>query len=500
MLPHPDRQSVVFDLGSADFAALDRDDRTVFCQPRFHPPADVANMFRTFLFAVTVTSLLPRLLTAQDVAQRAGAATETDARAVTTGRPNIIVILADDQGWNDIGYHHSKIQTPNLDRLAAEGVRLDQHYVYATCSPTRVALLSGRYPSRYGVLAPLGEKTHMQGQDAHLPRGLQAVGYRTHLVGKWHIGETPPHRPLGYGFDTTYGYLRGQIDPYTHRYKQGDHVTWHRNDQFIDEQGHVTDLITEEAIRVIEQSGAEPFFLYVAHHAPHAPLNEPPSWIARYEKTFDDVWRRHFAAAITHLDNGIGRLVEALERSGKRRNTLILYSSDNGGQRDWPAPETEYNGRYAAHQSLGNNEPLRGWKGELYEGGIRVPAFVNWPGGLEGGRIISAPVHITDWAASLLTLAAAPVPEQLEGVDLWPLLRDSLERSASRTFYWRSPNQFAVRQDDWKLVTDRQRRKVELFNLAEDPYEQRNLAAEEPQRVERLSQLLDQYRAGDWSN
>ncbi len=458
-------------------------------------------MMRTLLAAVAALGLLPGLLLAQEAVPSLGTAIQA-VDAEPTKRPNIIVILADDQGWNDIGYHNPQLQTPHLDRLAAEGVRLEQYYVYATCSPTRVALLSGRYPSRYGVLAPLGETTHMPGAAAHLPRGLQAAGYQTHLVGKWHIGESSQHRPLGYGFDTTYGYLRGQIDPYTHRYKSGDHVTWHRNDQFIEEQGHVTDLITDEAIRVIESSDDTPFFLYVAHHAPHAPLNEPPSWIARYEETFEDVWRRHFAAAITHLDNGVGRLVDALERSGKRQNTLILYSSDNGGQRDWSAPATEYNGRYAAHRSLGNNEPLRGWKGELYEGGIRVPAFVNWPGVLDGGRIVAAPIHATDWAATLLTLAGAPLLDEhrLEGVNVWPLLRGSADPPVSRTLYWRSPNQFAVRDGDWKLITDRLQRKLELFHLAEDPYEQNDLATQQPQRVQTLVHLLEQYRAGDRPN
>jgi len=457
---------------------------------------------RFLLAATAFVSLFSGPLAAEDGVSAQGTGTANEILAAKTSgiRPNIIVILADDQGWNDIGYHNPNIQTPNLDRLAAEGVRLDQHYVYATCSPTRVALLSGRYPSRFGVLAPLGETTHMQGDDAHLPQLLRATGYRTHLAGKWHIGETPKHRPLGYGFDTTYGYLRGQIDPYTHRYKYGDHVTWHRNDEFIEEQGHVTDLITDEAIRVIEASGEAPFFLYVAHHAPHAPLNEPPRWIARYNDTLDDVWRRHFAAAITHMDSEIGRLVEALQRSGKRQNTLIVYSSDNGGQRQWPAPQAEYNGRYAAHTTLGNNEPLRGWKGDLYEGGIRVPALVNWPGMLGAGKIISSPIHISDWAPTLLARAGASADElQLDGIDVWPLLSEAAEQPASRTLYWRTPNRSAIRNGDWKLITDRGHESPELFDLAEDPYEQSDLAAQHPQRVQALIELLDEHRAGDWS-
>src|SRR5690606_8349398 len=200
---------------------------------------------------------------------------------------------------------------------------------------------------------------------------------------------------------TSYGYLRGQIDPYTHRYKFGDHVTWHRNDAFVEEDGHVTDLITDEAIRIIESSGDKPFFLYVAHHTPHYPLNEPPKWIAPYEEVFEDVWRQHYAGAISHMDYQIGRIIEALERTGKRNETLIIFSSDNGGQRSWSAPQREYNGRYAPHTTMGNNEPLRGWKTDLYEGGIRVPALVNWPGVVPSGEVVEAPLHIVDWASTL---------------------------------------------------------------------------------------------------
>jgi arylsulfatase A-like enzyme len=194
------------------------------------------------------------------------------------------------------------------------------------------------------VLGPLGSTTKMRGEDALLTHGLRKLGYRTHISGKWHIGETPEHRPLGYGFDTSYGYLRGQIDPYTHRYKFGDHVTWHRNDEFIEERGHVTDLITEEAIRIIESAGEKPFFLYVAHHSPHFPLNEPPKWIAPYEETIDDIWRRHFAAAVTHVDDGVGQIVQALERTGQRENTLIVFSSDNGGQQSGTRPRRSTTG------------------------------------------------------------------------------------------------------------------------------------------------------------
>jgi len=416
-------------------------------------------------------------------------------------RPNIVFILADDQGWADIGYQSPDTKTPNMDRLAAEGVRLNQHYAYPTCSPTRVALISGRFPSRYGVLAPLGSTTLMPGSAAHLPQQLRDLGYSTHISGKWHIGETPEHRPLRYGFTTTYGYLRGQIDPYTHRYKTGNHITWHRNDEFLEEDGHVTRLITEEAIRVIEESGNRPFFLYVPHHSPHYPLNESPEWIEPYEKTIKDPWRRHNAAAITHMDFQIGRLVEALERTGKRKNTLILYSSDNGGQRSWGAPVGEYNGRYAPHTTLGNNLPLRGWKTELYEGGIRVPAFANWPGVLPKGAVVDIPLHITDWAPTLLTLAGAKVRAEwkLDGADIWAVLKGERRDLGERSLYWRTPAGRAVRHGDWKLIHNRAPNTFELFHLGRDPYEKNDLAATNPEQVRALQAHLDRLGADDHS-
>ena len=167
-------------------------------------------------------------------------------------------------------------------------------------------------------------------------------------------------------------------------------------------------------------AGDEPFFLYVAHHSAHHPLNEPPQWIAPYEETINDVWRRHFAAAVTHLCDRVGRIVEALERKGLRENTLIVFSSDNGGQRRWGAPVKEYNGRYAAHTTLGNNQPLRGWKGELYEGGIRVPALVNWPDHIPAGRIFDSPTHVVDWLPTLIRAAGGDLTEAkaAEGIDL----------------------------------------------------------------------------------
>ncbi|MFP4193107.1 MAG: sulfatase-like hydrolase/transferase [Candidatus Hydrogenedentota bacterium] len=411
-------------------------------------------------------------------------------------KPNIVMILPDDIGWNDVGYHGSEIQTPNVDALAEGGATFEQHYVTPTCSPTRVGVLTGRQPAHFNVFGPLGSTTDVQPEDMRLPFGLQDLGYKTHIVGKWHIGDEPEYRPLNYGFETSYGYLRGQIDPYTHRYKFGDYLTWHRNDEFIEERGHVTDLITEEAVRLIEDAGDEPFFLVLCHHAPHFPCNEPPSWIEPYEDVFDDVWRQHFAAAVTHMDDGIGKVIDALDRTGKRENTLVIFSSDNGGQESWGAPETEYNGRYAAHTTLGDNTPLRGWKGQVYEGGIRVPAFVNWPGKIPGGSVIEPPTQMTDWAPTLIRLGGGePDPDwQLEGVDLWPLITGEETSVETRQLFWNHGNRlWALREGDWKLI-DHGSDQFELFNIAEDPYEERDLAGERPDEEDRLKAALDEWR------
>ena len=258
-------------------------------------------------------------------------------------------------------------------------------------------------------------------------------------------------------------------------------------------------MITNEAVRIIESAGDKPFFLYVAHHSPHYPLNEPPKWIAGYEDTIEDVWRRHFAAAVTHLDDGVGRIVAALEQAGLREKTLIVFSSDNGGQQNWGAPQKEYNGRYAAHTTLGNNQPLRGWKGDLYEGGIRVPAFVNWPGHVSKGRVFDSPTHVVDWLPTLLRAAGGNPGESeaAEGIDLWPALLGQSADLAQRAMYWKTPSASAIRQDDWKLIRFRRDGRNELFDLSDDPLEKNDLADKEPERVRELSSLLEQLAEED---
>ncbi len=242
-------------------------------------------------------------------------------------RPNILLIVADDTGWNDIGYHNPRISTPNIDKLCAGGVELDNFYVYPTCSPTRAALLTGRYASRFGISQPIAmnSKQVLPTDVTTLPGILREKGYTTAIAGKWHLGLRPESGPLQYGFDYSYGFLHGQIDQLTHRYKNGDR-SWHRMDKFVDEEGHATDLITNEAIEYIKSSGdmANPFFVYVAYSVPHYPVQESDKWVKSYRKIMEEESRQVFAASMTHMDDAIGRLITTLEEEGLRDHTLVV--------------------------------------------------------------------------------------------------------------------------------------------------------------------------------
>ncbi|WP_162340563.1 sulfatase-like hydrolase/transferase [Cyclobacterium salsum] len=426
----------------------------------------------------------------------------TPSTAQTEQKPNILVIVPDDLGWSDVGYQGSEILTPNIDRLARNGKILEQFYVMPTCTPTRVSLMTGKFPSRFGVLAPAYGEVIDLGTPT-LPSLLRDAGYFTAIVGKWHLG-SPPYTPLKYGFDQSYGYFDGQIDPYTHEYKTETELTdrrsWHRNDQYLDEQGHVTDLLTAEAIRIIEEQREKPFFLYLAHHVPHYPLEETEAYLSLYDdKPQMHPSRKLFAASVSHLDEGIGKILKTLEETGQRENTVILFLSDNGGQKSWQSTE-HYRGKYAdkPHSVLGNNYPLRGWKGDLYEGGIRVPGIINWPGRLASGKM-SLPVHMADWLPSLLELVGIPNPERqrIDGESIWKYLQNpEASPQPTRSFYWKIKGASAVREGDWKLLV-RQDGSKELYDLKADFRETRDLSREHPEKVKHLMGLLESYRKDD---
>jgi arylsulfatase A-like enzyme len=413
-------------------------------------------------------------------------------------RPNIVVIVADDLGWRDVGYHGSEIRTPTLNALAAGGVRLEQHYAWPTCSPTRTALLTSRNPSRFGILGPIDGRSRLAvpPETVTMADVLKGRRYETAIAGKWHLGLRPEVGPRQYGFDHSYGFLHGQIDPLTHLYKNGDR-TWHRNDAFLDEKGHATDLIADEAVRQIESLRSGPFFLYVAFSVPHVPIVEDEAWVKPYEGRISERSRRLYAASVTHMDSAIGRIVRALDRTGQREKTLILFTSDNGGQKNH-LQEADYGGKFGTYPTLGDNTPLRGWKGDLYEGGIRVPAFVNWPGTFTP-RVVSTPVSALDWLPTIAALASAPVDASLrwEGADLWPVLTGQ-GGSPDRTFYWKTPSGSAIREGDWKLIVPRRDpEKPQLFNLTDDPNETSDRAATEPERLKQLRERLGREQQDD---
>lgn len=420
----------------------------------------------------------------------------------SSSKPNILIIIPDDLGWSDVGYHGSIIKTPNIDKLAKTGIRLEQHYVMPTCTPTRVSLMTGKYPSRYGITGPdYGEVIDLG--DQTLASVLSENGYFTAIAGKWHLG-SPPFTPLKYGFQSSYGYFDGQIDPYTHEYKTETELTsresWHRNDEYLKEEGHVTDLLTAEAIRIIEEDREEPFFLYLAHHVPHYPLDEPEEWMSFYDDLSLHPSRKLFAASVTHMDDGIGKIIDALERTGKRENTLILFLSDNGGQHSWHS-NTEYRGKYAdkPHSVLGNNYPLRGWKGDLYEGGIRVPAIANWPGKLKPGEA-NFPMHMSDWMPTLSNLIGSGKDLEslnLDGKNIWQFLTGKQIVDEERSMYWKTGQAYAVREGNWKLLVHRNSGQTELFNLENDFRETRDLSVSNPEKVNHLLGLLEKFKEND---
>jgi arylsulfatase A-like enzyme len=396
-------------------------------------------------------------------------------------RPHILFLLADDLGWGDVGYHGSEIRTPNIDRLAAEGVRLEQFYTMQSCTPARAALLTGRYPFRYGREGGVVGKRSTDGlsvQERTLAEALRAAGYRTVISGKWHLGHARPAlRPMARGFDHQYGGLHGTGGYFT-RWRGGE-LDWYRQGEPIREPGYTTDLIADEVVRILRgYQGAQPLFLYVPFTAPHTPLETTPDCLERYPG-LEESPRRTYAAMVSCLDAAIGRILAALEERGLLADTLVVFSSDNG----------------AAEEGVGRNAPLRGGKRSLYEGGIRVPTLVFWRGVLEPGTRVAEPLHVVDWYPTLLKLAGASLdqPLPLDGRDAWPTIARGAptphEEILHRALGWTR----AIRRGDRKLVVDLRAQTQELFDIAQDPYERNDLAAAHPEEVAELSQRLRFY-------
>lgn len=419
-------------------------------------------------------------------------------------KPNILLIVADDLGWADVGWHGGKFQTPVLDKLVREGVELDRHYVQPVCSPTRTALLSGRWTSRFGrhVLAPTNLRAFAAGTPT-LASALRDCGYSTHLAGKWHLGSRPEWGPQHYGFDRSYGSLPGAVDPWTHKYRKGPYEdTWHRDGVRLDEAGNATELVAAQTVEWIGAAKA-PWFVYVPFHAVHIPVDAPDEFKALYKdvKFHDDPAKdeslRRYAAFVAQMDAKVGQFVAALEKSGQRKNTLIIFTSDNGGLEAGGNP---YVGAVAGSPALSSNLPLRGWKNQLYEGGVRVPAFANWPAAL-APRKVAVPLHVADWMPTLTKLAGwQPTADpKFDGQDAWPALTGAAEKPAPRTIYIPHLSGAAVLRDGWKLIARRvkQVETTELYHIDADPSETADLAAQHPERVRELQAILADLRKDD---
>jgi arylsulfatase A-like enzyme len=432
---------------------------------------------RTFLAALTALFLAAPLPAAESAA-----------------KPNIVIILADDLGRADCGFMGgTEIKTPNIDRLAAAGAKLDAFYVQPVCSPTRAALLTGRYPMRHGLQVGVVRPWAQYGlplDERALSQALKEAGYATAICGKWHLGHfAPDYLPSHRGFDHQYGHYNGALDYFTHIRDGG--FDWHRDDKECRDEGYTTNLIAKEAVKFVEETaGKKPFFLYVPFNAVHAPHQAPQRYMAAYPKLTGE--RKKYAGMLAAMDEAVGQIMAAIEKTGLLGETLILFSSDNGG----PQPGT-----------VTDNGKYRAGKGTLYEGGVRVAACIAWDGKIKSGSTVTEPLHIVDCYPTLLNLAGAVLDQKhpLDGKDAWATIAGGKPSPHTDILINTAPNSGAIRAGDWKLVVHRGKddpdnpvatngkERIELFNLANDPYEKANVAGKNPDRVKDLRARLNDY-------
>jgi len=441
---------------------------------------------RTVIGGLSTLALAPSAaLAAAKGAGRAGAG--------QAGRPNIIFILADDLGWGDLSvYGQTDFRTPNLDKLAAQGLRLTQHYSNsAVCSATRFGLITGRYQYRLrgGLEEPIAGASDTIGlPPGHptLPSLLKQAGYRTALIGKWHLGSLPNFGPLKSGYDSFYGNYGGAIDYFSHKPGVGPNVKedLYEGEVPVSEVGYYTDLLGNRAADFVrKQDAAQPFFLSLHYTAPHWPWEGPKD--EEVSKQIDNIFHYDggdlatYAQMVVALDASIGRVLQALEQRGLAENTIVIFTSDNGGER------------------FSRIWPFSGQKTELLEGGIRVPGIVRWPRRIKAGQVSSQVAISMDWLPTLLSAAgAAPDPAfPPDGQDLLPVLTGE-HGPVERTLYWRykANAQRAVRAGDWKYL--KLNNQEYLFNVAADQRERANLARKHPEKLAALKQQWESWNAG----
>ena len=443
------------------------------------------------------------------------------SQAVSTVPPNIIVIVADDLGWNDVGFHGGDINTPSLDKLANEGVRLNRFYTTPICSPTRAALMTGRDPMRlgiaYSVILPW-DNNGVHPEEHFMPESFRATGYQTAMVGKWHLGHAQmSYHPNQRGFEHFYGHLHTEVGYFSPFANMGG-SDFQRNGETIYDEGYETFLLADEVTRFIRQRDkSKPFFIYMPFLAPHTPLAAPQQLKEKYanintdlapaRSRHTDATRRSakaqgrpsarpvYAAVVDAMDQAIGQVLTTLDEEQLSENTLVMFFSDNGG---------------AAYSVGGaDNAPLRGGKGETFEGGIRVVSLLRWPAAIKAGSVSEQVMHVFDVFPTLAAAAGVVMQnsKKLDGENLWPSIQSGQPTPRSKPLFFTSEIpifgnfNFAAIDGNWKLVQEVKQTLVEtnttnwLFNLSEDPNEYDDLSAAQPQRVAALANAILDWRA-----
>ncbi len=412
-------------------------------------------------------------------------------------RPNVLLILVDDLGYGDLSsFGATDLQTPHIDRLVQRGMRLPTFYANCpVCSPTRAALLCGRYPDAVGVPGVIRTRSSnswgLLSRDAVLlPAVLRDAGYQTAMFGKWHLGLGEPNLPNLRGFEFFHGFLGDMMDDYYHHRRQGQNYM-RLNNQVIDPKGHATDLFSDWTGQWIkDHDQRQPFFIYLAYNAPHFPIQPPADWLARYRAKHPDVpeKRAKNCAFIEHLDAGIGKVLEALQQSGRSDNTLVIFSSDNGGS----LPHAQSNGW------------LSGGKQDMLEGGIRVPTCAVWPGRIEPGSQSDRVALSMDLYATICEAAGAAFDHAIDGRSILPTLLGKQQPAQHRFLFWvrleggrryAGKPYYAARQGDWKLLQNAPAEPLRLYHLKDDPKETTDLSARHPDVYDRLKKALETHIA-----
>lgn len=427
------------------------------------------------------------------------------AQAGSEKRPNILIVYSDDQGYGDLGcYGSAEMHSPNIDALAASGVRFDHWYSNApVCSPSRAALLTGRYPQRTGLPSNSArglDDEGMKPDEVTIAELLKPLGYRTGAFGKWHVGSSEGCRPNAQGFDFHYGFLSGCVDYYSHIMYWGQgkdnypyHDLWRNNEEIWENGQYLTPRIADEAIGFIRQNQDQPFFAYVAFSTPHYPMHAPREYFERFAH-IEDPQRRTQAVMVATLDDQVGRILDELDRLGLREDTLVYFQSDNGPSVEQRNLLDDSNRKYRG----GSAGPFRGHKGSLFEGGVRVPAMIRWPGVIPAGKVCSEIGVAMDIFPTLATLVGAPLPEgrTVDGMDILPMVTEDA-RSPHETIHWKLGKQRSIRDGEWKMIlngrSDFEQGGVDpefLCHIAEDPGETTNVWSQHPEIVSRLKEKI----------